>query len=189
MCLSRPTSNSGRDPVESRHTLRWNDESNHRFRFSICPYAAAKLRSGIAELFDAARVCRRREVNYCEAKMASVTVHPNRQWISSEDVQGTQVYGAGDKSVGEIDHLLIDKATGRVTYAVMSFGGILGMGHSHYPIPWAALKYETALGGFRTRITQEQLRDAPEFSDDSWTDRDWEIRTHRHYGVSPYWDV
>jgi hypothetical protein len=54
----------------------------------------------------------------------------------SEDVQGPNVYGIGDKSIGEIDHLLIDKVSGRVLYAVMSFGGFLGLGHSHYPIPW-----------------------------------------------------
>ena len=61
------------------------------------------------------------------------------------------------------------------------------LGHSHYPIPWAALKYDTNLGGYRTGITEGQLRDAPEFSDDSWEDRDWEARTHQHYGVPGYW--
>jgi hypothetical protein len=79
------------------------------------------------------------------------------------------------------------KVSGRVTYAVMSFGGFLGLGHSHYPIPWAALKYDTNLGGYRTGITEGRLRDAPEFSDDSWEDRDWEARTHEHYGVPGYW--
>src|SRR6185436_16844402 len=98
------------------------------------------------------------------------------------------VYGPGDAQVGEIDHLMIDKLSGRVTYAVMSFGGFLGLGHSHYPIPWAALKHDTALEGYRTGITEQQLKDAPAFSDDSWGDRDWESRTHRHYGVPAYWD-
>ena len=122
--------------------------------------------------------------------MATSTAHPNRQLISSEDVQGTEVYGIGDEKVGEIDHLMIDKLSGRVIYAVMSFGGFLGLGHSHYPIPWAALKYDTSLNGYRTGITEQQLRDAPEFSDDTWTDQDrsWETVTHRHYGVAPYWE-
>ena len=119
--------------------------------------------------------------------MAKATAHPDRRLISSEDVQGTNVYGIGDESIGEIDHLLIDKVSGRVLYAVMSFGGFLGLGHSHYPIPWAALKYDTNLGGYRTGITEGQLRDAPEFSDASWEDRDWEARTHEHYGVPGYW--
>jgi hypothetical protein len=84
--------------------------------------------------------------------MAKATTHPDRRLISSEiDVEGTEVYGAGDEVVGEIDHLLIEKVSGRVAYAVMSFGGFLGLAHSHYPIPWSALKYDTALGGYRTR--------------------------------------
>jgi hypothetical protein len=119
--------------------------------------------------------------------MAQATAHPDRRLISSEDVQGTNVYGVGDEAVGEIDHLLIDKVSGRVVYAVMSFGGFLGLGHSHYPIPWSALKYDTNLGGYRTGITEAQLRDAPEFSDDSWEDRDWEARTHQHYRAPTYW--
>jgi sporulation protein YlmC with PRC-barrel domain len=92
----------------------------------------------------------------------------------AKNVQGTEVYGPDGKNIGEIDHLIIDKMSGRVGYAVMSFGGFLGLGHSHYPIPWGALSYDKSLGGFRTNITEQQLRDAPEFSDDSWQDRDWE---------------
>jgi hypothetical protein len=67
--------------------------------------------------------------------MAKATAHPNRRLISSEDVEGTEVFGSGDEVVGEIDHLLIEKVSGRVAYAVMSFGGFLGLAHSHYPIP------------------------------------------------------
>jgi hypothetical protein len=117
------------------------------------------------------------------------SAHPDHSLISSDRVQGTEVYGAADKHIGEIDHLLIDKVSGRVAYAVMSFGGFLGLGHSHYPVPWSALKYDTTLGGFRTSITEQQLKDAPEFSDDSWTgrDRDWEQRTHDNYRAPYYW--
>ena len=122
--------------------------------------------------------------------MASSTAHPNHQLISSEDVEGTTVYGAGKETVGEIDHLMIDKLSGQVIYAVMSFGGFLGLAHSHYPVPWAALKYDTSVQGFRTGITEQQLKDAPEFSDDNWfSDRNWETATHSHYGVKPYWDA
>ena len=67
--------------------------------------------------------------------MAKATAHPDRRLISSEDVEGTEVYGSGDEVVGEIDHLLIEKVSGRVAYAVMSFGGFLGLAHSHYPYP------------------------------------------------------
>lgn len=119
--------------------------------------------------------------------MADATVHPNHQLISSEDVEGTKVYSPNREQIGTIDHLMIDKVSGKVTYAVMSFGGFLGLGHSHYPVPWAALTYDTSLEGFVTNITENQLRDAPAFSDDSWGDRDWERRVYSHYDVQPYW--
>ena len=119
--------------------------------------------------------------------MASVTQHPNHQLISSEDVEGTNVYDAGGKKIGDVDHLMIDKTSGRVGYAVISFGGFMGLGHSHYPVPWGALKYDPSLAGFRTNISEKQLKDAPEFSDNSWGDRDWEARTHRHYTAPQYW--
>ena len=121
--------------------------------------------------------------------MARATAHPNHNFISSEDIHGTEVYGVGDKKVGDIDHMIIDKTSGRVAYAVMSFGGFMGLGHSHYPVRWGTLTYDKSLGGFRTNITEQQLKDAPEFSDDSWQDRDWEVRTHRHYGAREYWEM
>ena len=108
--------------------------------------------------------------------------------ISSEDVQGTNVFSPNGTKIGDVDHLIIDKQSGRVTYAVMSFGGFLGLGHSHYPLPWGALRYNKDLGGFQTNVTETQVKDSPQFSDDSWTDRDWETRVHSHYGVRPYWN-
>lgn len=119
--------------------------------------------------------------------MARATAHPNHQLISSEDVEGTNVYGVDGKKIGEIDHLMIDKISGGVTYAVISFGGFLGLGHSHYPVPWAALKYDPNLGGYITGITEEKLKDAPAFSDDAWSDRSWEAQVHKHYNAPPYW--
>lgn len=119
--------------------------------------------------------------------MATATIHPDHMLISSEDVEGTAVYDLKGNKIGEVDHLMIDKVSGRVSYAVMSFGGFLGLGHAHYPLPWAVLKYSTKLGGFQTDVSAEQLRDAPAFSDDSWADRNWETKTHSHYNVLPYW--
>ena len=63
------------------------------------------------------------------------SAHPNISLISSETVQGTDVYGVGGDKIGEIDHLMIDKPTGKVAYAVMSFGGFLGLGVSGGPPP------------------------------------------------------
>jgi sporulation protein YlmC with PRC-barrel domain len=85
--------------------------------------------------------------------MARATAHPDHECISSEDIQGTEVYGVGGTNIGEIDHLIIDKLSGRVAYAVMSFGGFAGLGHSHYPIPWGALTFDKSLGGEQTSPT------------------------------------
>ncbi len=115
------------------------------------------------------------------------TAHPDRRLISSEDVEGTTVYDMKGKQIGSVDHLMIDKQSGRVAFAVLSFGGFLGLGHSHYPLPWGALTYDTALDGYKTTVTEAQLRDAPEFSDDAWASRDWQTQTYSHYKVQPYW--
>jgi sporulation protein YlmC with PRC-barrel domain len=108
--------------------------------------------------------------------------------VSSEDVQGTDVFSPDGTKVGEIDHLMLEKRAGRVTYAVMSFGGFLGLGNSHFPLPWAALRYNTELGGYQTNVTEAQLQNAPQFADGSWSNRQWETQVHNHYGVQPYWN-
>ena len=83
--------------------------------------------------------------------MTQATAHPDRRLISSEDVQGTDVYGIGDKAIGQIDHLLIEKISGRVAYAVMSFGGFLGLAHSHYPIPLVGAEIRHCPAGLPNR--------------------------------------
>ncbi|MGE3832120.1 MAG: PRC-barrel domain-containing protein [Parvibaculaceae bacterium] len=113
--------------------------------------------------------------------------HPDHNLISSEQVEGTSVFDTRGEKIGQIDHLMIDKRTGHVIYAVMSFGGFLGMGHNHYPLPWPALTYDPHLEGYRIAIREDQLRDAPEFTDNAPQDRDWESRVHDHYGVPYYW--
>ncbi len=115
------------------------------------------------------------------------TIHPNHGFISSEDVEGTSVYDRASNKIGEIDHLMIDKISGRVIYAVLSFGGLLGLGHNHYPLPWAKLNYDKQLDGYRTDVNEAQLKDSPEYSDDSWDSRDWESKLHDYYGQPPYW--
>ncbi|MBB3711456.1 drug/metabolite transporter (DMT)-like permease/sporulation protein YlmC with PRC-barrel domain [Limimaricola variabilis] len=107
--------------------------------------------------------------------------------ISSDRVNGTEVYGAGGEKIGHIDHLVIDKKSGKITYAVMGFGGFLGMGEEHHPIPWAKLEYDTALGGYRTDITESQLQGAPERPERWYEDRRWEEATYAHYGAPYYW--
>ena len=108
--------------------------------------------------------------------------------ISSNKVQGTEVYGPKSEHVGEIDRLMIERVSGRVAYAVMSFGGFLGMGKDFYPIPWNSLKYDTTLDGYRTDITKEQVEGAPAYSGTDtfdWSDDDWHSRVHEHYRTKP----
>jgi hypothetical protein len=77
--------------------------------------------------------------------------------IGSDKVEGTAVYGANNEKIGSIERVMIDKMSGKVSYAVLAFGGFLGLGNDHYPIPWASLKYDTSLGGFRQRLELGRL--------------------------------
>jgi hypothetical protein len=87
--------------------------------------------------------------------------------IGSDKVEGTAVYGADSQRIGSIERVMIDKISGKVAYAVLGFGGFLGIGDDHYPLPWQSLKYDTNLGGYVTGITDSELRGAPKFSDES----------------------
>jgi hypothetical protein len=106
--------------------------------------------------------------------------------IGSDKVEGTSVFGADETQIGSIERVMIDKRSGKVSYAVLSFGGFLGIGDDHYPLPWESLKYDTNLGGYRTGITEKQLQGAPKYrSDNDWS---WEDRT-RTRGVDDYYGV
>ncbi len=113
--------------------------------------------------------------------------HPDHTIISSNRVQDTKVFSLAGEHIGDVDHLMIDKQSGQVEYVVVSFGGFLGLGHNHYPLPWPALTYSTELGGYATGVTEDQLRDSPKFSDDELPDRAWEAQMYSHYSVVPYW--
>ncbi|MFC4257065.1 PRC-barrel domain containing protein [Altererythrobacter xixiisoli] len=84
--------------------------------------------------------------------------------ISSDRVEGTPVYATDGERIGSINHLMIGKRSGRVEYAVMSFGGFLGIGESYHPLPWDALDYDTERGGYVVHIDKEKLRDAPAYA-------------------------
>jgi hypothetical protein len=86
--------------------------------------------------------------------------------------------------------LMIDKKSGIVTYAIMSFGGFLGIGNSYHPIPWSLLKYDTSKGGYVVNLDKTQLEGAPAYdvgTDPACGDREFETRIHDYYGVGPYW--
>ena len=107
--------------------------------------------------------------------------------IGSDKVEGTAVYEADDTKIGSIERVMIDKVTGKVSYAVLSFGGFLGIGDDHYPLPWQSLKYDTNLGGYRTGITETQLKGAPKYSNDNawdWADSTRTRSVNDYYGVA-----
>jgi sporulation protein YlmC with PRC-barrel domain len=109
----------------------------------------------------------------------------NPSVISSARVEGTSVYNnAGDK-LGSIDDLMIDKVSGKVQYAVMEFGGFLGMGTDRYPIPWSMLKYDTSLDGYRVPIDKNKLEAAPKYPEDSIPEYDVKYtgRINDYYGM------
>jgi len=106
--------------------------------------------------------------------------------IGSDKVEGTAVYGADDSKIGSIERVMIDKVSGRISYAVLGFGGFLGLGNDHYPLPWQSLKYDTRLCGYRTGVTENQLRGAPKYHDDSdwnWSDTTRNRALDDYYGV------
>jgi hypothetical protein len=106
--------------------------------------------------------------------------------IGSDKVEGTAVYGADDRKIGAIERVMIDKISGKISYAVLGFGGFLGLGNHHYPLPWQSLKYDTRLGGYRTGVTEGQLRGAPKYSDEAdwnWADAVRKQALDDYYGV------
>lgn len=118
--------------------------------------------------------------------MATMEDRETFSLIGSDKVEGTNVYGANGEKVGYIERVMIDKISGKVSYAVLSFGGLLGIGDDHYPLPWQTLKYDTNLGGYVTGITQDQLRGAPKYADESswnWSDPATTRSVNAYYGV------
>jgi uncharacterized protein YrrD len=123
-----------------------------------------------------------------EATMADELDETNAL-IGSDKVEGTNVYRSNGDKIGEIERIMIDKRSGKVAYAVMSFGGFLGMGHDHYPVPWARLTYNTSLGGYEVNISEKELNGAPKYSGDDWEwTRERNQQIYSYYGVPLLWD-
>jgi sporulation protein YlmC with PRC-barrel domain len=87
--------------------------------------------------------------------------------ITSDRVDGTAVYNHEGDKLGSIDHLVIDKVSGQVRYAVLEFGGFLGIGTDRYPLPWSMLRYDTSQEGYVVPIDKGTLEKAPRFSSDA----------------------
>ena len=109
--------------------------------------------------------------------------------ISSDKVKGTSVYNSAGDNLGSIHDLMIDKRGGRVAYAVMSFGGFLGIGEKYHPLPWHVLTYDEDKGGYNIDLSSDQLRGAPSYSRDELSgfgDRADDERVDTYYGGLGY---
>ncbi|HMJ43359.1 MAG TPA: PRC-barrel domain-containing protein [Pseudolabrys sp.] len=120
---------------------------------------------------------------------STVEARETTSLIGSDKVEGTAVYGADEKKIGSIERVMIDKTSGKVAYAILSFGGFMGMGEDYYPVPWSTLKYDSNLEGYRVNLTEDQLKKAPKYSrstDWNWN-RDNDRRVYDYYRTDPYW--
>ncbi len=108
--------------------------------------------------------------------------------IGSDRVQGTGVYRSSGQKIGHIVRIMIDKRSGQAAYAVMNFGGFLGLGQESYPLPWSLLDFNPKLGGYEVNVSDEQLKQAPNFMNDEKFDLgERDMRIYEYYGVAPYW--
>ncbi len=114
-----------------------------------------------------------------------VAIDETRRLIASNKVEGTAVYNSAGEHLGSVYNFMVDKFTGQVAYAVMSFGGFLGLGESYHPLPWKALTYDTRLGGYVVDLDRDRLEGAPRYGaeDDPFADPDYGRRLDDYYGV------
>jgi len=113
---------------------------------------------------------------------------PGPELMGADTLMGNDVYNNDNEDLGDIKEIMIDMASGKVAYAVLSFGGVLGMGDKLFAVPWAALKLDTANKRFTLAVPKAALSDAPGFDKDNWpamSDKTWAAGVHKFYGT-PY---
>ena len=111
--------------------------------------------------------------------------------ISADKVEGTAVYNREGEKLGSIHTVMIDKVSGKVAYAVMSFGGFLGIGDRYHPLPWDVLTYDTSQGGYVVDRDRSMLEGAPTYGTSetpNWGDPGWNQQVHDYYGARRWWD-
>lgn len=106
--------------------------------------------------------------------------------ISSEKVDGTAVFNRQGEKLGTIHHFMVGKRNGRVEYAVLSFGGLFGMGERYHPLPWNTLKYDTDKGGYLIDLDKDQLKNGPSYErgQEPTFDRTYGERVYGAYGMT-----
>jgi sporulation protein YlmC with PRC-barrel domain len=114
-----------------------------------------------------------------------------RRVMSASTLTGDKVVNAAGEDLGKIQDIMIDTPTGRVGYAVLSFGGFLGMGDKLFAIPWDRLSLDEENKRFVLNIDKAKLEKAPGFDKDNWPDMadpSWGSRIYSYYGSHPYWE-
>ena len=114
-----------------------------------------------------------------------------RRVLSASTLAGDSVRNAAGEDLGKIDELMIDIPSGRVAYAVLSFGGFLGMGDKLFAVPWSALKVDEDEKCFILNVDQRTIEQAPGFNKDNWpdmSDTTWGSQVSTYYNVRPYWE-
>jgi sporulation protein YlmC with PRC-barrel domain len=112
---------------------------------------------------------------------------PGPVLMGADTLLGNDVYNSADEKLGSIKEFMIEMATGKINYAVLSYGGFLGMGDRLFAVPWRALKLDTLNHRFSLDVSKEKLKNAPGFDKDHWpsmADRSWATDVHTFYGVS-----
>ena len=116
---------------------------------------------------------------------------PGPALMGANTLIGNEVYNTDEEHLGEIKEIMIDTIDGAVAYAVLSYGGVLGLGDKLFAVPWNALRLDTVNKRFVLDADKENLKNAPGFDKDAWpsmADRQWGSAVHDYYGTRPYWD-
>ena len=117
----------------------------------------------------------------------TTSIHP---LISAHRVNGAEVYNTAGEKLGKVEDVAIEKVSGKVAYAILSFGGFLGLGERYYPVPWSLLDYDVDKGGYVVPLDKAQVENAPSFEArdlGGWSDVLSREGIFGYYGVVPYW--
>ena len=126
--------------------------------------------------------------DYASTRSGDVAKDETGNLIAASKVEGTSVYNRQGESLGSVYDVMINKRSGKVEYAVMSFGGFLGMGQSYHPLPWQVLEYDERQGGYVVDLDKDRLLNAPSYGVNNapdWTDRTYSQRIDDYYGIPP----
>lgn len=114
-----------------------------------------------------------------------------RRVLAASTLEGDKVRNTAGEDLGKVDEIMIDIPSGRVAYAVLSFGGVLGMGNKLFAVPWSGLRVDEDEKCFILDVGKRTLETAPGFDKDHWpdmADTAWGAEIFRHYGTRPYWE-